>query len=54
MADFSISYFNDRDYNKWTKSVRVLAYASVFSIHEPDLYPWGLNQQWTFCKMLDF
>lgn len=39
MANFSISYFNDRYYNKLTKSVRVLTNASVFNIHESDLYP---------------
>lgn len=41
MADFSMSYFNDRHYNKLTKSVRVLTNTSVFniSIHEPYLYP---------------
>lgn len=56
MADFSVSYFNDRYYNKLTKSGRVLTNASVFniSIHELDLYPRGLNKQWTFCRMLDF
>lgn len=32
MADFSMSYFNDRHYKKLTKSVRVLTNTSVFNI----------------------
>lgn len=41
MADFSMNYFNDRQYNKVTRSVRVLTNSSVFNIsmHEPDPYP---------------